>query len=79
MFTLSGFNGSPKGRPTLNSPPAVPTIKSLAGDKNLITFTLFVAIVYIKASAALESPTSKLSNKPDCDAKIVCGCDVVPA
>ena len=58
---MSAFKGSPVGLPTLNSPPAVPTIKSLAGANHLIVFTLLAAIVYIKASAELASPTSKFS------------------
>ena len=75
---MSGFNGSPVGLATLNSPPAVKIIRSLAGANALITFTLLDAIVYINASDALASSTSKLSNNPDCDANIVCGNDVVP-
>ena len=61
MFTFVGVKGSPTGLSTLNSPPAVPINKSLIGANHLIKLTLFAAIVYINASAALASPTSKLS------------------
>ena len=69
--TLSGFSGSPVGRPTLNSPPEVPTIKSRAGASQRIVLTLLAAMVYIKASPAKEVPVSKSSYIPDCEAHTV--------